>query len=146
MGMVLCLLCACSTVPAYHHYEHVAEEGWDKRDTMVFSVDTIVRPGRYVTTLCVRTDATYPYRNLSVRVVRQSGPSGGAVTRRVDFDITRENGTRNGNGITYYTYEKTIDTLELRPGDSLAVKVAHNMRGETVTGVTDVGVKVALEE
>ena len=43
MGMVLCLLCACSTVPAYHHYEHVAEEGWDKRDTMVFSVDTIVR-------------------------------------------------------------------------------------------------------
>lgn len=140
--VAVCLFASCSAGTAYHHFEHTAEDGWDKRDTFFFNIDTILRAGNYVTTLCIRTDATYPYRNLSVRATQIVKPRNIISTHTIDFNIIQENGTHNGNGITFYTYEMPLGTLSLHPGDSLLVKVAHNMRRELMPGITDVGLRV----
>lgn len=138
----VCLFMSCTTSTLYHHYEHTADGGWDKRDTLIFKTDTVIHAGEYTTTLCIRTDATYPYRNLSVRATQILEPGGHLSTHTIDMDIRQKNGTQAADGITYYTYEAPIGRVTLRPGDSLTVKVAHNMRRETMPGVTDVGVKV----
>ena len=138
----VCPFVSCSTDTTYHHYEAVRAEGWGKLDTFYFKVDTIVRPGRYTTALCLRTNADYPYRRISARVMQEIKPRHTANARTVSVEIICENGIHDGDGITYYTHEAPVDTLELRPGDSLFVKVAHYMRRETMPGITDVGIKV----
>lgn len=139
----VCLLMSCAAGTAYHHFEHTEAMGWDKRDTFYFKVDTILHAGNYAVLLCLRADAEYPYRSLSVRMMCEVRPGGTVSAHTVTLDMIRENGTRNGDGITYYTIEMPIDTLFMRPGDSLLMKVAHNMRRETMPGIMDVGVKVA---
>ncbi|MBO5233066.1 MAG: gliding motility lipoprotein GldH [Prevotella sp.] len=143
--VAVCLFMSCTTDTVYHHFERTAEGGWDKRDTFFFKIDTVISAGRYATTLCIRTDADYPYRNLSVRTVQVVKPGNGVSTHTLNLNIRQESGIPAGDGITLYNYEVPVGTLTLRPGDSLTVKVAHNMRRETMPGVTDVGLKVTKQ-
>lgn len=140
--MAICPLMSCTTDTVYHHFRHTAEEGWDKRDTFYFTIDTLLREGDYRTTLCLRTDATYPYRNLSVRAAMTVRPGNTSIMQRLDFRIENQDRRANGNGITLKNHEKYIGTIHLKPGDSLTVKVAHNMRRETMPGIKDIGIKV----
>lgn len=141
----ICLFASCTTDVTYHHYEHIAHEGWDKRDTIRFTVDTIRQAGKYMTTLCMRSTAEYPYRNISMRVFEEVRPSSKLFIHRMDFNIVNENGTQTGNGINYFTNEIPIGTLELHPGDTLMIKVGHNMRNETLHGIEDLGIKVTAQ-
>lgn len=138
----VCLFASCTTDVAYHHYEHVDHAGWDKRDTVRFMVDTIRETGVYDATLCLRTSPDYPYRNISMRVFEEARPSGKRFARRMDFCIVRKNGTQIGQGINFFTNEVPVGTLSLKSGDTLFVKVGHNMRNETLQGVQDIGIKL----
>lgn len=140
--VAICPFMACTPNIAYHHYEPVNKEGWDKRDTMYFTVDTILQAADYTTTLCLRTNTAYPYCNFSARVTQEVRHSGKSFTRRMDFNIVRKDGTQMGKGITLFTHEVPIATQHLQPGDTLMVKVGHNMRPETLHGIEDVGIKV----
>lgn len=140
--MAIWLVMSCNTDTIYHHFSHIPEEGWDKRDTFYFKIDTILVEGNYTATLCTRTDATYPYRNLSLKTILTVMPSNTTTTRSTDFDITNQEGAHDRKGITLHNHEREISTIHLQPGDSLNVKVAHNMRKETMPGITDIGIKV----
>lgn len=141
----ICLFASCANDVAYHHYEHIAQDGWDKRDTITFTVDTIRQAGRYMTTLCMRSTAKYPYRNISMRVFEEVRPSCKQFIHRMDFNIVNENGTQTGNGINYFTNEIPIGSLYLHPGDILMIKIGHNMRNETLHGIEDLGIKVTAQ-
>lgn len=93
----------------------------------------------------MRSTAEYPYRNISMRVFEEVRPSSKLFIRRMDFNIVNENGTQTGNGINYFTNEIPIGTLELHPGDTLMIKVGHNMRNETLHGIEDLGIKVTAQ-
>lgn len=140
--MAVCLFVSCDTGVVYHRYHSVAAGGWEKRDTFRFTVDTIRSAGTYVTLLCLRATAAYPYQNLSVRAIQTRRPDGMALSRVLRLGIHDAHGAPQGDGITLYTYETVIDTVTLSPGDTLHVKVGHNMRRETMPGITDVGVRI----
>lgn len=144
--VAICLLASCAMDTVYYHFQQIAEEGWDKRDTLLFRIDTLLQEGDYDATLCLRTDAAYPYRNLSVKTVLTVRPRNASDARRMDFCIVNPDGTANGDGITFRSHEKDICTIHLAPGDSLTVKVAHNMRKETMPGVRDVGIKITRKQ
>ena len=140
---VIYMLSACdiSDTP-YHHYKDISEEGWLNCDTLTFQVDTIRKPGDYITYLCLRTQYEYPYRYLSVivdQVIMPKGKRQHAVER---LEIVDREGVQKGTGITYHTYEVPVFTETLTPGDSMRVAVKHNMTREQMPGIIGVGVKV----
>lgn len=138
----ICLFVSCNTNVQYHHYEHIAHSGWDKRDTVTFCVDTIYQAGDYTTTLCLRTTTAYPYRNISMRIFGEVRPARKQYTKRLDFEVANKNGSQTGRGITFFTHEIPIGKLHLQPGDTLLVKVGHNMRPEVIQGIEDIGIKI----
>lgn len=140
-----CLFTACDTQTAYHHYESVAPEGWARQDTLTFAIDTIIQRGNYDATLCIRTNATYPFRNLAVRTAINISPRDTTVSRQMEMTLRQVDEHKDRSSITYFTHHEPIATLALQPGDSITVKVTHNMRREVMQGITDVGIKLTLQ-
>lgn len=131
---------SCMEETPYHHFETVAQEGWDVRDSVTFCTDTMPETGTYTAWLCVRMNEEYPYRNfaamVSVYVNRDTKP----YRRTYNIDVKREDGTAIGNGVVLHTYEVPIAKRTLRRGDSLRIVVQHRMRRELLPGIKDVGI------
>lgn len=143
MAMVMAfVLMACNDSVKYNSYKAIPEEGWGRRDSLVFSVDTISSDGRYTTLLCVRTNSEYPYRYLSLDARVKTFPDNGMTYRTVRMEVKQEDGISLGKGINYHLYEVPVMTQNLRKGDSISVIVRHHMRREYMPGITDVGIKV----
>lgn len=136
------LLTACNDRVKYNHYVSIPEEGWGKRDTLVFGIDTIDQEGRYTAFLCMRTNAQYPYRYLTLNAKVRNVTQNEVENYTVSTEIKQEEGVSTGTGITYFSYEIPLATKDLHKGDSLSVAVCHHMRREYMPGITDVGVKL----
>lgn len=145
------LLSSCNDGVAYHHYERIADEGWDVRDTVAFQIDSIMQDGSYNSAVCIRTNAQYPYRNLSLMVYQtifhknDSLPTftkGRTILATIPVEIKQEDGIATGQGVTYFTYEVPYMTSSLQQGDSLSIVVRHHMRREVLPGITDIGIKL----
>ncbi len=146
LSIAVCFLASCDRRLIYHHYTAIAKDRWVKGDTLVFSVDTILHAGQYTTSVCMRTNASFPYRSISVRTVTTVYPAKKRQVVTSDVDVVQRGGLPVGNGITLFTTEQPVDEVYLQPGDSLVVKVVHNMRRLEMPGITDVGLKIERRE
>ena len=60
----VCAGCMDGTV--YHHYEHIPVAGWEKTDTIMFSVPPIDEDGLYNIRLGLRTTGQYPFMSITL--------------------------------------------------------------------------------
>ena len=143
---LLLLLSSCNTADtAYHHYEHISDDGWENRDTLVFTVDTIRLYGDYTSYVCLRTHPDFPYRYLSLIVEQTDLRKGVRQKKEVRVEIVNEDGAQEGTGLTFRTYEVPLFKQWLGPGDSVRIAVKHNMTREQMPGIMNVGVKLKRE-
>ena len=136
------LLTACTGEVAYHHYEHVAEEGWDKEDTLILKTDTLYETATYSVEVNLRTTAEYPYKQLMLMVEEKLLPNKAKRVFPVTFQIASDEGERNGEKLLYYELEKQLAMQQLSQGDSLQFRIYHKMRRQTLPGIKDVGIKI----
>ena len=136
------LLTACTGEVAYHHYEHVAEEGWDKEDTLILKTDTLYETATYSVEVNLRTTAEYPYKQLMLMVEEKLLPNKAKRVFPVTFQIASDEGERNGEKLLYYELEKQLAMQQLSQGDSLQFRVYHKMRRLSLPGIKDVGIKI----
>lgn len=150
MRVFLLLACAaamgaCTGGKVYDHYEHTLVAGWDRADSLSFSVPPVAVDGRYATALGLRISSAYPYRELAL-VVRQTVVEGRRKARTtvdtLHCTLFSERGIVEGRGIGTYQYTFRVSELALRQGDSIHVTVSHIMRREIMPGVTDVGIEI----
>lgn len=132
---------------AYIQFQTIpSEEGLYERDTLHFTVDSIPADGAYTTYLCVRANTEYPYRNISFLVAQTVIKKGTANKTRqrhtVSSNVFSETNRHIWPGSAYYSTELPVTTANLHKGDSLVIDVRHNMRRETMPGITDLGIKV----
>lgn len=143
--IALCLLLAAcgERRTAAFAYQSTPVDGWERKDSLCFPVDTVVASGRYVLSVGVRTSAAhaYLYRDVALQVVTCMGGSRPRV-RDVVCHMADAEGDASGSGMGTYQYVFSVDTLQLHVGQAGTLVVRHVMRDALLMGITDVGVRL----
>ncbi len=141
---------ACFDHTEFFNYHPIDTEGWGRNDVQEYHVRPVAADGYYVEEVGVRTSAEYPYRRLNL-IVRQDivSTNGSHLSRsRCDtltIDVYNSWGKPEGKGVDLFQHVIPFKTLSLKAGDSLSVRIGHDMQAYTLKGVSDVGLKVTRQ-
>lgn len=133
---------SCETDTVYSQYTHAAIVGWEKNEPLTFVVDSITDTGTYSMFLGMRISDAYPFRNLHMVVEQTVYPSKHVITDTVTCNVVDKRGTMLGYGVSLYQYDLPIMKRNYQKGDSLSIKVRHNMKREILPGIADVGITI----
>lgn len=140
VSLVAMTACAADTV--YYDYRHTLKAGWDKGDTLVFSVSPVRTAGRYHEVVCLRTTGAFPFTGVTLVVGQRSVPRNIVRSDVLKCTLTDRNGNVKGKGVSLYQYEFDLCDVDLNRGDSLNICIRHDMKREVLSGISDVGVKI----
>ena len=141
---VVLLCCSCdNNKTAYNNYEPITVEGWERSDTVVFENIVIKTTADYKEEIGLRINDAFPYLNLFLVVDQEIRP--GHIFRRdtISCSLMDNEGNVKGDGLSYYQYSFPLTTLRLNSGDTLGIRVRHNMRREILPGIADIGMKIS---
>ncbi len=126
----------------FHEYKAIDNEEWRYDDSLHFEIDSAIINGNLNTILEFRTNAKYPYRNISI-VMEQSLRNGSQnIKKTIAYDVIDNNGKKNGEGITYMTHQIPFCTMNIKTGDTIDIHIKHNMKDNMLPGIADVGVLI----
>lgn len=141
--LALTLLLSCQNPNVLlHEFDAVDSENWNISDAKHFEIDSVPASGHYETTLEFRTNANYPYRNISIQMTQSLRNRNKDITKTLAYDIVDKNGKNNGEGITYFTHQLPFCTMDIQQGDTVDISIRHNMQDNILPGITDVGVLI----
>ena len=143
-AVLLTMLCGCQQQTVYHQFRHISEHGWDKTDTIAFGITPLKTDGNYRLDAELRTDLDYPFQQLTLVVHQTVFPSRQTFHDVINCDIISKEGVIGGNGISYFQYRFHVRDISLHQGDSIHLKVTHNMKREIMPGITDAGICLSL--
>jgi len=139
--MPMLLLMACNyNNKVYDHYVESEVEGWEKNESITFGIDSLKESGHYALMLGLRISDRYPFQNLQMVVDQTIYPSQQTVHDVIECKVTDKQGAMLGHGISIYQYDLPVRKLFYQKGDSISVKVRHNMKREILPGIINVGV------
>lgn len=141
LTVLICLI-SCDNRTDYHSYKHTPVAGWSNNDTVAFEIPRSKNNGSHRLFLGLRTSTAYPFMAIRIVVVQRIIPGNMTIKDTIDCDLTDAKGKTKGNGVGYRQYEFPITELQLRKGDSISVRVYHDMRREVVPGISDIGLRV----
>ena len=139
-AIAICALASCNGRRVYDKYANTPISGWEKNDTLSFEVQPLADGGTYEVSLGLRINDSYPFTGLTLIVEQHVFPSGTVQTDTVSCKLTDRHGNTDGYGISYYQYSFPVADIRLQQGDSVLVKVRHDMKREILPGISDVGV------
>ena len=140
---------ACFDKTIHHEYKGTNIGGWNREDSITFSIQPLEESSYYFEEIGIRADAQYPYERLHL-IVRQDIISTTDSTRRetitdhISLPIYDEKGTPLGTGVNLLQYQIPLKTVKLQAGDSLQISIKHDMRDSIIPGIADVGVKIEV--
>jgi len=135
-------LCACDRQKCYSHYEHITTDGWQRGDTIYFSIPPVRESGVCQITVGVRASHSYPFQSLALNVHTTVLPKSDSRRHNIDCRIYDQDG-ESDNGIAYIQHEFPIDTISLSQGDSVRIAVAHDMQQWQIRGISDIGISLS---
>ena len=124
----------------YSQYEHIDGTAWEKTDTITFDVPPFKTAGTYHKKLGLRLAEGFPFMTLSIEMELQVLPKGMIYSSQHKLSVIDQQGNPKGKGLSLYQYEFDLGKVELEEGDSLHIRVAHNMKREILPGVMDIGI------
>ena len=148
------LLVACVGNKVYDHYEHTPLAGWEKNDTLIFSIPkSAITGGNYIIDLGLRINASYPFMGLTLvveqSVFRQTANASHILFRQqtdtLSCKLIDERGNAQGAGVSHYQFRFNVSEMPLQPTDSLHIRVRHDMKREILPGVADIGIQLYRE-
>lgn len=134
---------SCNRKTIYSHYEHTPISGWEKNDLLSFSLSPLPHDGLFREEVGVRINSAYPFMGLTLIVEQQIMPSGTTRSDTLWCKLIDNDGTIQGQGISYYQYSFHLCNLHLLKGDSLSVSIRHNMKREILPGISDIGLTLS---
>lgn len=136
------LFMACETETVYHHFEPTQIAGWERNDTLKFSVPAMAVDADYREKLILRVNNDYPFMGLTLIVEQTVFPGKRHLSDTLNCRIVDKSGNIRGRGIGFYEYDYSLTQLALHAGDSLQISVRHNMKREILPGIADVGIEI----
>ena len=143
---------ACVGGKVFDEYEQIPVEGWDKTDTLTFSVPAVAADGVYDIGLGLRTTGDYPFMSLTLlfeaNIIAKKSENSSVVkapqrlSRTLSCPLVSSRGRAQGQGVSLYQYNFHVATISLHEGDSLQVNIRHNMKREMLPGLSDLGLSI----
>ena len=135
-------LVACNEKTAYYTFHHTPITGWEKNDTLLFDIPKLKTSGNYRSDLTLRINNMFPFMRLTLIVEQTVLPLDTTRIDTLNCELIGSNGIVKGNGISYYQYSFYLTDLQLLQGDSLHIKVRHDMKREILPGISNVGIRL----
>lgn len=140
-------LWGCTTDSDYLHYQSLRVSGWEYRDSLVFTVDSLPAAGTRHLSLALRKSAAqaYPYTSLTVAMHQVWTLGDSTLTQRTDsFECVFENpdGTLRTKGISLFPYEFSLMSLSLPQHATGRIVIRHLMNQQSLPGFDAIGVRV----
>jgi len=142
--MIIATSCEINTV--YDRYEHTPTAGWERNDTLTFYIPPVKREGQYREEIGLRTNGQYPFQSLCLVVEQSVMPRQQPIVDTLFCTLIDRKGNVKGRGVSVYQYRFHLNTISMNEGDSIRVKIRHNMKREILPGISDVGIRLALEK
>ena len=136
------MLCSCNNNIVYDHYESTSLEGWARNDTISFAVPAVTASGDYETSLGMRINSAFPFMSITMIVERNIIPRHMLITDTLTCPLIDKKGKPLGQGLNFFQYTFPLKDVALSEGDSVAIKVRHDMRMEMLPGVADIGIRL----
>ena len=135
-------LAACNRRMVYDHYTSTPIAGWEKNDTLTFGISPVDSSATYDMWLGLRTTDAYPFTALTLIVERSICPKGQVMTDTVQCQLADRKGNAAGKGVSYHQYRFALPPVNLAHGDSIHVRIRHDMKREILPGISDVGMSL----
>lgn len=146
MGIIAATaLQSCNESKVYDKYDHTPLSGWEKNDTLRFDIPRLTADGMYESTLGLRITDNYPFMGLTLIVEQWLMPADTIFTDTVKCELTDRNGKTRGKGVSYYQFRFPVTKMQLSKGDSLHIRVRHDMKREMLPGISDVGISLSVD-
>jgi len=146
MLTVALLLTGCDRKTVYSHYEPTTTDGWEKCDSLTYTIAPLPEEGRYEETIGLRINCRYPFTGLSLVIDQHIFPSGRHYVDTLHAKLIDSDGTIQGQGISYFQYNFLLRQLSLQADDSLHVCIRHLMKREILPGVSDIGFSLTRQD
>lgn len=145
MAAMLIMLAACNRRLVYDKYVSTPVAGWEKNDTLSFEISPVDSAASYQSYLGLRITDAYPFTALTLIVEQHVYPRDEIKIDTVHCQLTDDRGNATGNGLSYHQYKFPITLMQLQHGDSIHVRVRHDMKREILPGVSDIGMSLRRE-
>lgn len=139
-------LTTCDNATVFDRYHNLPPEGWERNDTLLFTIAPAGRSGIFHEEAGVRIHAGYPYTNMTLAIEQRILPSGWHRTDTLRCKLADSRGQLRGSGMAYHQYSFHITDIRMAKDDTLLIAVHHVMRRETLPGVTDIGIRMTQTE
>ena len=142
-AVAVCLsLMACSDTLAHYETKGLDREQWTRSDTLTFHMPVMPQKGEYDAIIDLRFTDRYPFMTLTLQAQQTVHGSGNNYTDTLTLQVYNNNGLMTGNGLNLIDYTVPLRTYTLSPHDSVTVSLCHIMSGDTLKGITDIGMRL----
>jgi gliding motility-associated lipoprotein GldH len=142
IAAVLVLYSSCDRQTLYHHYEPTSRDGWERSDTLLFTVTKAQKRAVVQREVELRVTKAYPFKNLHLVVEQTTLPQHQFRRDTINCMLTTSDGRIIGDGISLYQYRFPLSDISLNEGDSLCIHVSHDMKREILHGISDIGIRL----
>ena len=132
----------CNRKTIFSHYETISSDGWNRRDTICFSINPSEKTESATGLLSIRVNENYPFTALSLVVNQQIIPNGAHYQDTLYFTLVDNKGRFLGQGINHHTFQHPLHIYELGEDQHLSVKVHHLMTQQRLPGIINVGISL----
>lgn len=133
---------SCNRKTIYDHYEPTPISGWEKNDTLIFDISPVEADGNYKQEIGLRINGVYPFTKLCLIIDQTILPANMTLSDTLYCRLFSDDGTVKGRGVSWYQYKFHLTDVRLTRGDSLHIRIRHNMRREILPGISDVGIRM----
>ena len=139
------ILAACQNNIIYHSYTPVPLDGWNKSDTLVYTLPNSIPAGNYEAEIGIRYQESYPYRDIWLGVSHNTEDTLTYVTDTLQLFLVDEAGNKTGNGLCGL-YQCNLPYKAFIPirteGSTRTFRIVHIMRDNPLTGISDIGIQL----
>ena len=158
--IAMALLASCNRNIIYNQYQSTNIDCWRKTDTLLYNIGTIKESGAYSYELGLRTTTTYPFTNICIVVEQENIKKNDVTKDTINCELTSSEGGTKSNGrvggiinkkanekwgLGYKQYVFPLASKVMAENDSIKIKVYHIMDTDSITGISDIGIRLGLE-
>ena len=133
---------ACDENTVYDSYAHTPINGWEKNDTLNYSVPPLRDSGSFEVIIGLHINRYYPFTSVSLVVEQRILPGFRFHRDTLRCQFLPDDNLRE-QAVSYSQFDFPLRNLDLRRGDSLVVTIRHAMKREILPGISDIGFKMA---
>lgn len=135
---------SCNRSTIYSQYLHTPLSGWEKNDTLTFSIPQMQTDMELKAIIGLRITDAYPFKTVCLIVDKAISPDNIIDSDTINCSLFDNDGMSKGRGVSCYQFNYHVSNMHLMKGDSVAIHIRHNMKREILPGISDVG--ITLEE